>query len=396
MAETLRLAAVDTTRVLLVDDDAAVLSVTKRVLQKSGHYVVACNSGREALSILTTEVFDVMVSDVHMPGLSGLKLLRAVREHDLDLPVVLVTGNPDVQTATDAVEYGAFRYLIKPVPGEALVAVVGRAANIGQLARKKREYVEEFGSAQFRVGDRAGVDAVLDRALSSLWMAYQPIVRAVDSSVFAYEALLRAEEPMLPHPGAMLEAAERGGRLHDIGRAVRDSVVVGARSAEDGWLFFVNLHPEDLLDETLYLTESPFAALAPRVVLEITERASLDDVSGLHDRIAALRALGFQIALDDLGAGYAGLTSFAQLEPEFVKLDMSLVRDIHLNSIKRKVVRSMVQLCRDMGKQIIAEGVESAEERDVVTELGCDLLQGYYFAKPGRPFPTTKGQTTPL
>jgi EAL domain-containing protein (putative c-di-GMP-specific phosphodiesterase class I)/CheY-like chemotaxis protein len=365
------------------------------VLQKSGHYVVACNSGREALSILTTEAFDVMVSDVHMPGLSGLKLLRAVREHDLDLPVVLVTGNPDVQTATDAVEYGAFRYLIKPVPGEALVAVVGRAANIGQLARKKREYVEEFGSAQFRVGDRAGVDAVLDRALSSLWMAYQPIVRAVDSSVFAYEALLRAEEPMLPHPGAMLEAAERSGRLHDIGRAVRDSVVVGAKSAEDGWLFFVNLHPEDLLDETLYLAESPFAALAPRVVLEITERASLDNVSGLHDRIAALRALGFQIALDDLGAGYAGLTSFAQLEPEFVKLDMSLVRDIHLNSIKRKVVRSMVQLCRDMGKQIIAEGVESAEERDVVTELGCDLLQGYYFAKPGRPFPTAKGQTTP-
>jgi EAL domain-containing protein (putative c-di-GMP-specific phosphodiesterase class I)/CheY-like chemotaxis protein len=388
MVEAHDLRAVGVTRVLLVDDDAAVLRVTQKQLQKAGHEVVACGSGREALAILAGASFDVMVSDIHMPGLSGLKLLRAVREHDLDLPVVLVTGNPDVRTATDAVEYGAFRYLIKPVPAAALAAVVGRAANIGQLARSKREYVEAFGSGRFRVGDRAGVDAMLDRALSSLWMAYQPIVRATDSSVFAYEALMRADEPMLPHPGAVLDAAERGGRLEDVGRAVRDSVVVGARTAPEGWLFFVNLHPEDLLDETLYLVGSPFASLAPRVVLEVTERASLDHVVGLHDRIAALRALGFQIALDDLGAGYAGLTSFTQLEPEFVKLDMSLVRDIHLNPIKRKIVRSMVQLCQDMGKRIIAEGIESIAERDVVADLGCDLLQGYFFAKPGRPFPS--------
>ncbi|MEO8904213.1 MAG: EAL domain-containing protein, partial [Polyangiaceae bacterium] len=87
------------------------------------------------------------------------------------------------------------------------------------------------------------------------------------------------------------------------------------------------------------------------------------------------------------GAGYAGLTSFAQLEPEYVKLDMSLVRDVHENPTKQKVIRSMVHLCHDVGKQIIAEGVERIAERDALVELGCDLLQGYLFAKPGRPFP---------
>jgi EAL domain-containing protein (putative c-di-GMP-specific phosphodiesterase class I) len=105
------------------------------------------------------------------------------------------------------------------------------------------------------------------------------------------------------------------------------------------------------------------------------------------ERIANLRALGFQIALDDLGAGYAGLTSFTQLEPEYVKLDMSLVRDVHENSTKQKIIRSMVRLCHDMGKLIIAEGVERTEERDALVDLRCDLLQGYLFAKPAKPFP---------
>lgn len=374
-------------RILLVDDDTAVLNATRRVLERAGHLVVACSSGDEALVRLADEAFDVMVSDIQMPGTTGLKLLRAVREHDLDLPVVLVTGVPGVQSATDAVEYGAFRYLIKPVPVQMLAAVVSRAVSVGQMARSKREYLEEFGTAQFRVGDRAGVDAILARALSSLWMAYQPIVRAVDGSILAYEALLRVEEPLLPHPEALLNAAERAGRLEDVGRAVRGSVAASAGGAEPEWLLFVNLHPEDLRDPTLYLPDSPFAAIAPRVVLEVTERVPLDRIPKLHYKIEALRALGFQIALDDLGAGYAGLTSFTQLEPEFVKLDMALVRDVHTTPTKQKIVRSMVRLCQDMGKQFIAEGVESALERDQLVELGCDLLQGYLFAKPGRPFP---------
>jgi EAL domain-containing protein (putative c-di-GMP-specific phosphodiesterase class I) len=198
---------------------------------------------------------------------------------------------------------------------------------------------------------------------------------------------MRTEEPALPHPGAVLEAAERTERVYDVGRAVRASVVASAGIADKNWLIFVNLHPVDLLDPVLYLNDAPFAALAPRIVLEITERASLDHIAGVQEKISKLRALGFRIALDDLGAGYAGLTSFALLEPEFVKLDMALIRDIDGNRMKQRIVRSMVQLCHDMGKQIVAEGIETVREREVLVELGCDLLQGYLFARPGRPFP---------
>jgi len=387
MDKSRALSVPEKTRVLLVDDDSGVLNVTRRILEREGHEVVACSSGDNALITLGREAFDVMISDIQMPGVTGLALLRAVRDHDLDLPVVLVTGNPGVKSAADAVEYGAFRYLIKPLHNAEFKGVVSQAIAIGRAARSKREYAEEFGKKRFGVGDRAGVDAVLDRALASLWMAYQPIVRAADLVTVAYEALLRVEEPLLPHPGAVLEAAERVNRIHDVGRAVRSRVATDCPAAEAGWLFFVNLHPEDLLDPDLYEPTSAFSAQASRTVLEVTEQASLDHVSKLHERITQLRTHGFQIALDDLGAGYAGLTSFTQLDPEFVKIDLSLVRGVHESSIKQKVIRSMVGLCQDMGKKVIAEGIETIEERDALLELGCDFLQGYLFARPGRPFP---------
>jgi EAL domain-containing protein (putative c-di-GMP-specific phosphodiesterase class I) len=331
--------------------------------------------------------YDAMVSDVRMPGMSGLKLLRTVREHDLDLPVILVTGNPDLASATEAVEYGAFQYLIKPVESDRLDEVIERAATVGRMARVKREYVEEFGSATFRVGDRAGISATLERALSSLWVAYQPIVSASDRSIFAYEALLRCDEPELPSPQAVLKAAERVDRLRDLGATMRRLTALDLASSVDT-TFFVNLHPEDLDDDALYEGASPLTQFAERVVLEVTERASLEHIRNLRERVARLRALGFRIALDDLGAGYAGLTSFTQLEPEFVKLDMELIRGIDAHEMKRKIVRSMVDLCHDMGKFIIAEGVETPEEQRVLLDLECDYLQGYLLARPGRAYPT--------
>lgn len=374
--------AADVTSLLIVDDDEAVLRVTKKALVRRGYRVVTCSSGEEALSWLTRETFDCMVTDVQMPGINGLRLLRAVRDRDLDIPVVLMTGNPDVATAAAAVEYGAANYLIKPVGNDRLDDTVARAANAGRMARLKREYLEQYGSGVFPAGDKAGVDAMLDRALASLWMAYQPIVRATDATVFAQEALLRSEEPSLPDPGAVLEAAERSDRLYEVGRLVREKVGRELEAAPGGWMFFVNLHPRDLYDPSLYVTDAPFSGVAERVVLEITERVSLETMPNVRDKIALLRQMGFRIALDDLGAGYAGLTSFVRLEPEYVKLDMSLVRNVHEDTAKQKIIGSMVNLCHEMGKQIIAEGVEEAAERDALVALGCDFLQGYLFAKP--------------
>jgi len=369
--------------VLLVDDDPKVLGMLERALTSASVRVTTVSTGAAALALLATEAFDVVVSDIQMPGISGLKLLRAVREYDLDLPVVLMTGQPNLSGAASAVEYGALQYLIKPVAIERLRAIVARAVGYGRILRLKRQCATEYGSGSFYVGDRASIEAKLDRALQSLWIAYQPIVRA-DGAVFAHEAFLRSDEAMLPHPDAVLEAAERLRRIPDVGRAVRDlvAVEVGA-SAYDTPLVFVNLHPEDLLDPLLYLPSAPLSRLASRVVLELTDRAPVDDIKDVAVRIRRLRELGFRIAIDDLGAGQAGLATLSQLEPEFVKLDISLIRDVHRDATKRKIVSSLVRHCHTMGKAIIAEGVEREEERAVLVDAGCDHLQGFLFGRPG-------------
>ena len=373
-------------RILLVDDDHGILRATARILGAAGHEVTSTTNGREALELLGGGAFDLIISDISMPELDGIQLLRSVRQRDLDVPVILMTGAPEVATAVQAVALGALQYLIKPVDAAELRAVVEHAVRLHALARLKREALAVVGSGGIGVGGRLGLEATFDRALDTLWMAYQPIVRASDGSLFGYEALLRSDEKALPHPGAILDAAERLVRLPELGRKIRAAAaapMVGVPAT-----LFVNLHARDLGDEALFSGASPLSAIASQVVLEITERASLDEVKDARARVAELRKMGYRIAIDDLGAGYAGLTSFAALEPEFVKLDMSLVRDVDQNPTKQKLIGSIAKLCTDLGMTVVAEGIETIAERDVVVSLGCELLQGYLLAKPGKPFPT--------
>lgn len=374
-------------RVLLVDDEEAVRRASARVLSAEGFEVVQAGDGREALGHLERGQFDVVVSDVMMPNMSGLELLRAIRQRDLELPVILLTGMPNVDAALQAGRHGALHYLAKPVDNTRLVQAVSRAEQLRRLAVAKRMAMDVLGSTLPRAGDLAGLEQSLDSALANLWMAYQPIVRASDRALYGYEALMRSKEASLPHPGAILDAAERLHRLHDVGRRVRAIAPLPLPSADEPAFLFVNLHSADLTDETLVDPDSPLVRSASRVVLEITERATLEGIRGLEKRIAELREIGFRIAIDDLGAGYAGLTSFAQLDPDVVKLDMTLVRDVEKTPIKAKPVQSLCAVCRDLGVTVVAEGIETVPERDCIIELGCDLLQGYLLAKPGPAFP---------
>jgi EAL domain-containing protein (putative c-di-GMP-specific phosphodiesterase class I) len=375
-------------RILIADDEPMLLRGLDRVLTRAGYEVVTANDGQQAAELLTQLEFDAIVSDISMPGLNGIQLLRRARETDLDVPVLLVTGAPAVETAVEALEYGAFQYLTKPVDAKRFEQAVEKAVQLHRMAVMKREALGLLGSSQALVGDRAGLETSFERAIETLWMAYQPIIRASNRTLFGYEALLRSAEPTLPRPGAILDAAERLERLALLGQAIRSSAAHPVAARTDTGHLFVNLHTRDLLDPTLTSPDSPLSKIAGRVVLEITERASLEEIKDIPSRVARLREMGFQIAIDDLGAGYAGLTSFALLEPEIVKLDMTLVRNVHKQSTKQKLIRSMTALCKDMGMMVVGEGVENIEERDALIELGCDLLQGYLFAKPAAPFPT--------
>jgi len=219
------------------------------------------------------------------------------------------------------------------------------------------------------------------------WFANQSIVSVCHKYVYGYETLFRSDHGTLSTPATIFDTAERLGLVHETGRRARALAAAGVEAASNNQWWFVNLHPQDLLDETLYAPESPLSKVASRVVLEITERTPCSQIPDLRARLWLLRRLGFRIALDDLGAGYAGLTSFTDLEPEIVKIDMSLVRNIDQDLTKQTVIESIRRLCEQLGTPVIAEGVETAAEKDALLSLGCDLMQGYLFARPCRELP---------
>lgn len=278
-------------RVLLADDDTTLSSIQARALRSDGYAVTVVANGDDAIARLNQGPFDVLLSDIQMPGLSGVDLLREVRAHDLDLPVVLMTGAPSVDTAALAVELGALKYLTKPVPLELLLMTTAKACQLRRMGQLKREAMAVLGLRATAAGDRAGLAAGFDRMLDGLGLAFQPIVDPVGQRIVAYEALMRSEEITLPDPAAVLDAADRLDRVHELGRRVRLLAARSLTSAPEGVLLFVNLHSRDLEDSELFDRASPLTALAPRVVLEITERASVGDIKEVRERVAELREL---------------------------------------------------------------------------------------------------------
>lgn len=372
-------------RVLLVDDDDLVRRALRRVLGRAGFTVEEAADGARAVEAVGPDRFDVIVSDINMPNLDGIAMLAAVRDRDLDLPVVLVTAMPQIETATRAVEFGAFRYLIKPVDPAELLQVVRRAAQVHRLARVRRAAMQSLGRDASTAGDVAGQEALLRRALASIAMHYQPIVDARTGGLFAQEALLRTAPTA--NPLSVIEAADALDRTDELGRAIRSHVAADLESLAPGPLIFLNIHPRDLDDDSLYDPKSPVTRFASRIVLEVTEQASLRGIADLRNRIGRLRELGYRLAVDDYGVGNAGLSSIDALSPDLLKVDMSLVRDVDRDRTKQTLIRSTVALCRDLEVKVVLEGVERVEELQMARSLGADFVQGYLLSRPARPFP---------
>ncbi len=379
----------DLATVLIVDDDVRVAEVHRRVLSRAGFATVAVSDAFAALEFVRGgEHFGAIVTDIVMPKMDGVTLLREIRKYDLDVPVVLITGHPTLDTAILALQHGGFRYLAKPFEIDELQRVVAEAVSLHHLARLKREALTLLTSHKKEIGDRASLEVHFELALEQLWIAFQPIVDWKNRVLFGYEALMRSSEPTLNAPELLLNAAERLGKVWDLGRAIRQHVASQIDQIQPGDQIFVNLHPSDLEDPELYDVGAALSQHAHRVILEVTERSSLDELRDIGGCTKKLRALGYRIAVDDLGAGYAGLSCFSRLEPDVAKLDMSLVRGIDTSKHMRSLVQSMISVCnRELGIHVVCEGVETLAERDVLDSLGADLLQGYLFARPGPAFP---------
>jgi EAL domain-containing protein (putative c-di-GMP-specific phosphodiesterase class I) len=183
----------------------------------------------------------------------------------------------------------------------------------------------------------------------------------------------------------MFGVAEEANLIWELSRLCRARAIEGIPThLEPQQLLFLNIDPHDFRDPTFrYLDVGELGIDRPdRIVLEITERTAITDYPAFQEYLRTFREQGFRFAVDDAGSGYAGLGSIANLEPDFIKLDISLISGIDTNFMKQNLVETMVSFANDHGIKVIAEGVERDEEWQTVKSLGVHFTQGFLFHKP--------------
>ena len=231
-----------------------------------------------------------------------------------------------------------------------------------------------------------------------LMVHFQPIVSADDSGdVFAYECLLRGlrADGTVISPLRMFDAARSAGMLFYLDRTARLRAIEEISHLGLDTLAFINFNPTSIYDPNSCLRSTLNAVqrsnISPEsIVFEVTESDGVRDIKHLENILSHYREAGFRVALDDLGSGYGSLNLLTRVRPDFVKLDMELVRDVDSDPYKAMVASRLLEMAVDLGVKVVAEGVETARQYDWLVAHGAHYLQGYYLAHPAPtpPVPT--------
>jgi EAL domain-containing protein (putative c-di-GMP-specific phosphodiesterase class I) len=241
---------------------------------------------------------------------------------------------------------------------------------------------------------RVGEDLLLKETLQDLIVrervvtAFQPILLLKDRTVLGFEALSRGSRGTgLETAYEMFGAAEQLGLLVELDRLCRMRALLSAGRIPSNARVFVNTLPATIRDPSFrgkpLIDFLGKAQVSPdRIVIEITERLVIDNYAMFREAMNYFVDLGMSFAVDDVGAGYSGLELIARLNPHFLKIDMSLVRDVHTSVVNQAMVSAIVTLSRAIGATVIAEGIHCQEEADVLENLGVDFGQGFFLARP--------------
>jgi EAL domain-containing protein (putative c-di-GMP-specific phosphodiesterase class I)/CheY-like chemotaxis protein len=370
-------------RILAVDDDPLVRRCISRILVNAGHEVVPASHGADALQLASDRAFDVALVDYHLPFIDGLEVLQRLREVQPGCLRVLVTGALELPMILDAVNRGeVMRVVEKPFESAGLVGAVEDAMSARRRMMEVCRVQEQVASEHER--------GMLKECLEGdfLRLALQPIISGKNGKIEAFECLLRSSHGVLDGPLSVIRAAERHQMLTELACVVSTRAAQWMEKLPDQIKLFMNLHPDELADPGGILHRlGPLQPWAERVVLEITERSRLQGIEAWDESVERVTELGFSIAVDDLGAGYSSLSVLAELQPRFIKVDMSIVRGIDTEPRKQRLVDLLCRFADATGATLIAEGVETKEEATALRVCGAHMLQGYLFGKPSLELP---------
>ncbi|MGE3297959.1 MAG: GGDEF domain-containing protein [Porticoccaceae bacterium] len=222
----------------------------------------------------------------------------------------------------------------------------------------------------------------------ALTTVFQPIVDLTNSVVLGHEALIRGpQDSPLHSPIALFDAAQRSGRLMELDLLSRLCALRSYAAGGGEHKLFLNISSQALCDGngafSRFIAALRELAIPHRqIVLELSEQHPYENLEQVCEQVIAYRQLGFEIAIDDLGAGYSGLKLWSEVNPEYVKIDRHFIDGIDDSIVKREFVKSIVTISQGLGCRVIAEGIETLDELDVLRRLGIEIGQGYLFARP--------------
>jgi EAL domain-containing protein (putative c-di-GMP-specific phosphodiesterase class I) len=266
---------------------------------------------------------------------------------------------------------------VQPIQGHSLAKPVIEIASDVPFAHALCFPVHEV-----RCASAYAIEALV--APESLSVVFQPIVRLATGEVFAYEALTRCQEPALSNPEFLFERARHTGCSGRLGRMARDLAVKQC----GGVPLFLNVHPRELEERWIVRPDDPIFAHDRTIFLEITEAEPLAHPELCRSVLREIRKrTDVRLVIDDLGSGFSNLQLIADLEPDVVKLDRSLVTSLHKDPRRRVVVKGIVQMCAQLGARVVAEGIEVVEELKAARDCGAHFGQGFLFARPDFPLP---------
>ncbi|MBV9664778.1 MAG: EAL domain-containing response regulator [Actinobacteria bacterium] len=380
--------------VLVVDDHDVNLQLFERILVNAGTRHVHLSSDPLGVVELYKRLRpDLVLLDLHMPGMDGLTVMDAMRDATRPedfVPVIVLTADATPMAREAALRAGATDFLTKPVDA---MEVTLRARNVLHTRALHKRLQAHNADLRAEIAERDAAErearmaasakvrrlrAVLD--VSPPRILFQPVAQLDSGKVVGYEALARFDQEPYEPPNVWFAEAAKVGLGVEFELAAVRLALDHVASIQPGAVLAINVSPTTAMTGELAQLLAKYPQ--ERLVLELTEHAQVDDYDRLLEALTRLRSRGVCLAVDDAGAGFASLHHILLLSPDIIKLDISLVRDIHEDPVKRALACSLVTFAREIGSTIIAEGIETADELATLADLGVPWGQGYHLGRP--------------
>lgn len=369
--------------VLVVDDSAAIRSVLVALLQRLGiAHIREAENGLSAMALMQQRAADIVLCDLNMPGMDGVELLRT-----------LASASPGIAVLPISSLDARLRFAVSRMAGELGLHVLGVLAKPFKEEDLLRA-LADFGQAPAVRKTTATAFSADDLAdaldANRIEIHYQPQVRMIDAELVGFEALvrLRDRDGELVSPDAFIAMSESNGDIHRLTHQIIErslkQLSLWSRQGRD-FALSVNLSAASMtqldLPEHIEAIAQSYGLSADRINIELTE-TQVQVGAELYDVMTRFRMRGFGLSIDDFGTGDSSLTRLRSMPFTELKIDQEFVRGCTRSQEQQSIVNSSIELGHQLGMLIVAEGVQSPEEWDVLGAVGCDIAQGYLISPP--------------